>query len=52
MKVTLKELMEKVDNIKDVIDELDNLPEIEACTKALQYLDEYVDMLLDTKVDI
>lgn len=44
--------MEKVDDIKRVIDKLDKMPEHVECTAALQYLDEYVDMLLDTKVDI
>lgn len=52
MKMTVKELMEKVDAINRVIDELDKMPEHDACTNALQYLEEYVDMLEDIKVDV
>lgn len=52
MKITIRELIEKIDAINLVIEELDNRPDIEACTKALTYLDEYVDMLKDIKVDI
>lgn len=52
MKMTVKELMEKIEAINRVIDELDKMPEFDACTNALQYLDEYVDMLKDIKVDV
>ena len=52
VKITIGELMEKIDDINHVIEELDNMPDIGACTKALTYLDEYVDMLKDIKVDI
>lgn len=52
MKMTVKELMEKIDAINRVIDELDKMPEHDACTNALQYLEEYVDMLEDIKVDV
>lgn len=52
MKITIGELMEKIDDINHIIEELDNMPDIDACTKALAYLDEYVDMLKDIKVDV
>lgn len=52
MKMTVKELMEKIDAINRVIDELDKMSEFDACTNALQYLEEYVDMLEDIKVDV
>ena len=52
MKITIGELMEKIDDINHVMEELDNMPDIGACTKALTYLDEYVDMLKDIKIDI
>ena len=52
MKITIGELMEKIDDINHVMEELDNMPDIGACTKALTYLDEYVDMLKGIKVDI
>ncbi len=52
MKMTVRELMEKIEAINSVIDELDKMPEFDACTNALQYLDEYVDMLKDVKVDV
>lgn len=52
MKMTVRELMEKVDAINQVIDELDKMPEHDACTNALEYLDEYIDMLKDIKVDV
>lgn len=52
VKITIGELMEKIDGITHVMEELDNMPDIDACTKALTYLDEYVDMLKDIKVDI
>ena len=42
----------KVEDIQNVIDELDKMPEFDACTRALQYLDEYIDMLKEIKVDI
>ena len=52
MKITIGEIIEKIDDINHVIEELDNRPDIDACTKALTYLDEYVDMLHDIQVDI
>lgn len=52
MKITVRELMTKIRDIQNIIDELDKMPDYEACTKALQYLDEYVDMLKDIEVDI
>lgn len=52
MRITIGELMEKIDSINQVINELDKIPDYDACTNALQYLDEYVDMLKDVKVDI
>lgn len=52
MKITIRDLMEKIDDINHVMEALDNMPDIDACTKALTYLDEYVDMLKDIKVDI
>lgn len=52
MKITVRELMTKIGDIQNVIDELDKMSEFDACTRALQYLDEYVDMLKDIKVDI
>lgn len=52
MKTTVGELMTKIEKIQYIIDELDKMPDREACTNALQYLDEYIDMLKDIKVDI
>ena len=52
MKTTVRELMTKIEDINHVIDDLNKMPDYDACTSALQYLDEYVDMLKDIKVDI
>lgn len=52
MTITVGELMTKIRDIRSVIDELDKMPDRDACTNALQYLDEYVDMLKDIEVDI
>lgn len=52
MKITVGELMTKIKDIQCVITELDKMPDCDACTNALQYLDEYVDMLKDIEVDI
>lgn len=54
MKITIRELMEKVDGINKVVDELEatNSPAVVTLEKAIEYLDEYVDMLKDAKVDI
>ena len=52
MKITVRELMAKIEEIQYIIDELDKMPDFDACTRALQYLDEYVDMLKDMKVDM
>lgn len=46
MKITVRELMTKIGDIQRVIDELDKMPDREACTNALQYLDEYIDFVL------
>lgn len=50
MKTTVGELVTKIKDIQRIIDALDKMPDIGACTMALQYLDEYVDMLKDIKV--
>ena len=52
MKITVRELMTKIEEIQYIIDELDKMPDFDACTNALQYLDEYIDMLKEIKVDI
>ena len=52
MKITVGELMTKIGDIQSGIDELDKMRDRESCTNALQYLDEYIDMLKDIKVDI
>ena len=52
MKITVGELMTKIEEIKYIIDELDKMSDCDACTRALQYLDEYIDMLKDMKVDM
>lgn len=51
MKITIKELIEKIDAINLVIEELHKLPQ-SICDDAENYLKEYVDMLEDIKVDI
>lgn len=54
MKITIRELMGKINEINKVIDELKTTNPPADCTrgKAIEYLDEYVDMLKDAKVDI
>ena len=52
MEITVRELMTKIEKIQYIIDELDKMPDCYACTNALQYLDEYIDMLKDIKVDM
>lgn len=52
MKITIRELMEKIDGINRTIDAIHNYTTDDACVKAIKYLDEYVDMLKDAKVDI
>lgn len=52
MKITIGELVEKINDINHVIEWLNSMPDIGACEKALVYLNEYVDMLKDIKVDI
>ena len=52
MKITVGELMMKIEKIQYIIDELDKMPDFDTCTNALQYLDEYIDMLKDIKVDL
>lgn len=52
MKITVRELMTKIGDIQRVIDELDKMPVCDACIGASQYLEEYIDMLKDMKVDM
>lgn len=54
MRTTIRELMERVDNIDKVIDELRRVGSPAACTLdlAAEYLEEYIDLLKDAKVDI
>lgn len=54
MKITIRELMEKIDGINKVIDDLETISPPSGSTnrQAVEYLDEYVDMLKDAKVDI
>lgn len=54
MRTTIRVLMEKIDDINKVIDELGATNPPAACTldQAVEYLDEYVDILKDAKVDI
>lgn len=52
MKITVGELMAKIEEIQYIIDDLDRMPDCDACTGASQYLDEYIDRLKDIKVDM
>ena len=52
MKITVGELMTKIEAIQYIIDELDKMPDSDACTDASQYLEEYIDRLKDMKVDM
>lgn len=52
MKETLGALMDKIVDIENTICELEDLPEHFARTKAVDYLEEYVCMLKDIKVDL
>ena len=52
MKITVRELMTKIEDIQCVIDELDKMPESRFVKHALMLYNEYIDMLKDTKVDI
>ena len=52
MKITVGELMTKIEKIQYIIDELDKMPVCDACIGASQYLEEYIDRLKDIKVDI
>lgn len=54
MEITIRELMKKIDGINKVIDELETTNSPAACTleQAVEYLDDYVAMLKDAKVDI
>lgn len=52
MKITVGELMAKIEEIQYIIDDLDKMPDCDACTGASQYLDEYIDRLKDIKVDM
>ena len=52
MKITVRELMTKIEDIQHIIDELDKMPVCDACIGASQCLEEYIDMLKDMKVDM
>ena len=52
MKITVGELMTKIEEIQYIIDELDKMPGCDASTGASQYLEEYIDRLKDMKVDM
>jgi hypothetical protein len=52
MKITVGELMTKIEEIQYIIDELDKMPGCNASTGASQYLEEYIDRLKDMKVDM
>lgn len=52
MKITVGELMMKIEEIQYIIDELDKMPDCNACTGASHYLYEYIDRLKDMKVDM
>ena len=52
MKITVGELMTKIEEIQYIIDELDKMPDCDPCTGASQYLEEYIDSLKDMKVDM
>ena len=52
MKITVGELMTKIEEIQYIIDELDKMPDCDACTDASQYLEEYIDRLKGMKVDM
>lgn len=52
MKITVRELMTKIEDIQHIIDELDKMPESRFVKHALMLCNEYIDMLKDTKVDI
>ena len=39
-------------SMRMTVRELYKMPDREACTRALKYLDEYIDMLKDIKVDV
>lgn len=51
MKITIGELMEKIDDVNRVIGELHKLPQ-DVCELAEEYLQDYLDMLKNIKVDI
>lgn len=52
MHLTIGELMDKIEVINLTIEDLDKLSKYDACINALSYLEEYVDILKNTKVDI
>lgn len=52
MNLTIGNIIDKIDAINLTIEELDKLSKYDACTNALSYLEEYVDILKDTKVII
>ena len=52
MKITVRELMTKIEEIQYIIDELDKMPDCDACTGASQYLEAYINRLKDMKVDM
>ena len=54
MKITIGELMKKIDEISKAVEELEstNSPSTYTLEHAAEYLDDYVAMLKDAKVDI
>ena len=52
MKITVRDLMTKIEEIQYIIDELDKMPDCDASTGASQYLVEYIDRLKDMKFDM
>ena len=52
MKITVGELMTKIEEIQYIIDDLDKMPDCDASTGASQDLEEYIDRLKDMKVDM
>ena len=52
MRLKIRDITEKVNEINRVIDALDKMPEHEDCTIALRFLEEYTNMLLDIKVEV
>ncbi len=51
MKMTVRELMEKIDGIELVMKEL-RMRDDDICDRAISFLEEYTDMLSEIKVDV